>query len=212
MKSHRAITLLELLVGMGLSALILTIGVNLIWQAMRTSARGATSGELYQSGLTCISWLMEDLQSTSSAGLGILNSNDSTTPTVLSVHPLIDVSDQLVRFYDDHLIVYAWTPAIGALTRSQWPPEPPALERTFDPAEALRPTPEQLLSLATARGEQRKLAGEVTDFRIENPAGVTLPNIGQPLLLRLSLARKAAAGYKPETFQYNRTVVLRNQL
>ncbi|MCA9793980.1 MAG: prepilin-type N-terminal cleavage/methylation domain-containing protein [Candidatus Eremiobacteraeota bacterium] len=212
MRARRGLSLAELLVAMGLAAIVLAIATSLIWQAVRTTARGTVSGELYQSGVTALTWLVEDIQSTGAAGIGVLNSGGPATPTVLSVHPLADVSNQLVRFYDDHIVVYVWDPATGILTRSTWPPGPPTLGVTLEPANPWRPDDTQLLALTANNGTRRQLATQVTAFEFENPAGVDFPNIGQPLKLKLSLSRKAAAGYQPEKFEVERLITLRNGL
>ncbi|MBT9582729.1 hypothetical protein IV102_05230 [bacterium] len=209
-RASRGHTLIEVVVAASLTLLIGLLFLNVLWPAMRSTARNATRISLQQSALMGLNRISKDLQAAPPAGVGL-----AVNPTVLSVHKIVDVvtTSPVSQIYDDHLVVYAYDPVKAILLRRVWP-ETEDPNQTLDgilkpptPLLAVRPLPGSLGYFGSHPGDRdRKLLTQIRSFSITS--AVSPPQISPPLRLNLELEAPLAGGGSYR-FLMNQSVSLR---
>ncbi|MBI3928495.1 MAG: prepilin-type N-terminal cleavage/methylation domain-containing protein [Armatimonadetes bacterium] len=203
----RGFTLLEVLVAATLSLLVLLVAYQLLVPSTRLAIQGASRTEVQQRCALILGRLVEDLQTSSAAGISYQNSTGPDEPAVIAIQPLEEVTSDPRTLYSRQLRTWTWTSADRTLRCHHWSEEPPGivLEEVFPnrlDSAALR-----LLTGLPAAAQTRTVIRDVVELSLSSPAGGG--NIGRPLTLRLALEKRANP---PVRFELERAVVLRNAL
>lgn len=101
----RAFTLPELLVSLGLGALILSLLVALVIWGMRVYTVQSLESQRFQLGSMAMRRLHADLRATCAEGVSLL---ETPTRCVLAIHPLSDLTSSGEQVWSDSLVVYVW--------------------------------------------------------------------------------------------------------
>lgn len=190
MKRARGLTLVEVLVGLFLSSVLLTLLLQLFSVTYRVGQQEIRKASLRQGLMVIGQQLVRDLNETTVAGITLVSSGAE-----IATHPLggITVGGRLV--YEDRIWLWSWNHADRRLTRSQVTDQP------FE-GLPLRLTPDTLE--AAERALSRSLDG-VVGFSVSNPAGTEAPLVSSPLSVRIELENPETG----ETLTYATRVHLR---
>ena len=169
-------TLVEVMVAMGVSAILLTV----LWQLFTVSYRVGTeeiSRSAAEQGVLVIgNRLAADLQSTKPGGVSL-----ATDGRKLVVHPVSDVTVSGRVAHADHLFYWSWDEPNKRLTRTQLSTLPSG---AFD-GNAKRLTPTEVTGLPVGSGLIMTGLDNVVQFQVTNPPSVVLPLVGGPLDLSI---------------------------
>ncbi len=169
---RRGLTLVEVLVGLFLASVLLTLLVQLFSVTYRVGQQEIRTASLRQGLMVIGQQLQRDLNDTTVAGVSL-----SPDGSRVSTHPIggITVGGRLV--YDNHLWLWSWDTTARGLIRSR------SLEHSFE-GLPIRLPPDDLNS--AAGGLSRSLRN-VVGFSVNNPPGVDPPLVSSPLSVRIEL-------------------------
>jgi hypothetical protein len=181
-----AFTLLEVLVGLFLAGILLTILARVAGTAYRIGHEEIERSSLETSILLAAKRLESDLLGSASAAISlepagqavIIESMDGLTPSgrVLFVPGFL-----YWRLAPDPL----GGRSVQRLMRSELSARPDG--RAFD-GNAFRWTPDQILALPPGHGDRPTLLLDgVTRFFVGNPAGIEVPQVGSPLRFEIEM-------------------------
>lgn len=192
---RRGMTLLEIMVAMMVAGILMLLVVRLFSVGSRVGHQEYERSAAETNLLLFANRLESDLQSGTPQGLSL-----ATDGTRLAIHPIDQVSAAHQVVHEDRLVV--WRLESDQLSRSEitTPVGPP-----FD-GSPIRLNSAQLTALPA--GTLLNRLEEVTAFRVENPTGITPPNVGMPLKLTLEV-RLPRAQARPSV-RLEREVVVRN--
>lgn len=197
------------MVAASIAAAIATVMVSFLFTSLQAQARMAVRVDVQEQALMACNRVAKDLQSTVLAGVSLRKSSGAQ-PEVLAVHPLLSVatSDPPTQVFSRQLVVYAWAPGQGRITRQLWPADPnsapagsvPTAFKPFRADQAL------LLNLASNNSETQSFGGDITSFNVTTSS--LAPLISPPITLSLKLSKTV----KGRTYDYalSRTLSLRN--
>ncbi len=173
----RGLSLAEVLVGLFLAGLLLTLLLQLLVTSFKvgTEEMGRSAAE---AGLTVTyKKLSADLLSSTPAGLTLSTGGDR-----LLIHPLLTVTNRRQMVYEDRLLYWSFDSAAQELLRSEYLSAPVG---AFD-TQPLRLTQAEIGALPLTGGTRvtYRLAN-VSAFKVSNPASVPIPDVGSPLSLVL---------------------------
>lgn len=177
MRCQKGFTLLELLVGIFLSGIMLTILVQLFAVSFRIGREELARSSTEASLVVTLKRLEGDLLGSSPSGLTL-----DPGGIRLVVHPILTVSNRRQVVYEDRLLYWSYDTSSEELVRTEMLSPPTG---AFD-TQALRLAPVDLAALPLS-GTSRLLnkLPKVTEFTVSNPTGVAIPNVGSPLEVAL---------------------------
>lgn len=182
-KGVSGLTLVEILVGLMVSAILLTVLVQLFLVSTRTGAEELARSSGETSALLALRAVGRDLQTTTPAGISLITSGDR-----LVVHPVDTVLANRQVTYRNRLLLWAFEPEEGELRRLTY-------DTFFTPFD-LRPhrlTETEVQELSVDPGAATSLVTKnVSAFSVHNPPGVTVPSVGAPLEIALSVTVEGA--------------------
>ncbi len=205
--SRKGFTLLEVIVGAGLMALVISLCMLLLLPTLRASARGMVHAEMEDQALLVASLLGRDLDGAVPQGVSL-----STDGQTLAIMPIQDLLDSRLLAWLPQFAVYHWDSASATVVRRVWySPGPPDLGLgTLDGSHPIRLSDAQMAALSGSTSlESRVLASGVTAFAItQNGPG---PSVTDPVTMSVTLQRHAATGRElPESFTLTRGLSFRN--
>lgn len=115
----RAFTLPELLVSLGLGALVLSLLVALVIWGMRVYTVQSLESQRFQLSAMAMRRLHSDLRASCAEGVSLL---DTPSRCVIAIHPLADLTSTGEQVWSDRLVVYLWTD--NRLVRGTFGPAP----------------------------------------------------------------------------------------
>lgn len=212
----RGHTLPEVLLTATLVALLWGMLTQILIPTWKAAALNSARLGLQQQGLMALERILKDLKAAPLRGVGIRPPVQSGEPTVLSIHPITEVtaSTPSTPIYATQLTVFTFDPVQQLLRRRVWP-DPVAgatsLDGILQPPTMLqpvRPRPESLLYFGQHRdARERILARQVTALEITS--GVAAPRLSNPLTLRLRLEQPASGRPQPLSFEVTQCISLR---
>ena len=206
-------TLFEIVVTSALASLLLTLAIQIVIPAMKSSAATSARVQMQQSAVIALNRMVADLESSLAAGIALHN-NDTTGEVFLGIHPIVDVTSTKpsTQIYSRQMVLYRHLAGSNLLQRQLWPPNPSGNAPSVDgvkipsPFMALRLSNDDLHILCTAAHDRQTLSQDVKSFRMVSSAAP--PQIGQPIQMRLELSRSEHG--KDIHFALQRSVHLRN--
>lgn len=200
---ERAWTLVEMLVGLAVFALLTTVLAMFLLAVSRGSARSSVRSTLQSQALVVLSHLASDLERATPQTLWIVEATPGA-PAAAGMILMKDMSPMGSVEWEEELVVYGWFPE-GRLVRRTWPPPPPDLDLTLSPSAPPSPTPEDLLSVVRENGgPTRLLARDLDSFSLSKTGD------GSLVVCELGFRRKAVSGDRVEEYSLRRTFQLRN--
>ena len=175
---RRGVTLVEVLVGAFVGSMMLYVCVRLFVVSVRVG-----SSEIDRSGAettmaTIVSKLENDLQSTTAAGISLSEPGDKVV-----IHPMDTVTERRQVLYEDRLLYWSFVESEKRLVRSEFLTSP---GRAFD-TRPIRLDSTELGGLPlTGSSRVTNSIDDIVTFRVANPDGVLLPNLGSPLTVQLA--------------------------
>ncbi len=121
-RTGKGFTLIEMLVTSILVVLLFGLLFQFLIPALRFSSQGTVRAELQELAVLAMRHLVDDIERTSYAGISL-----HPNQMILSIHPLVDITQNSRRVYADTMIVYYHDPVRRVLIRRPWPPGPPNL-------------------------------------------------------------------------------------
>lgn len=171
-------TLVEILVAMGVSAILLTVLLQLFTVSYRVGTEEISRSAAEQGALVIGHRLAADLQSTKPGGVSL-----ATDGRRLMVHPTEDVTVSGRVSHQDLLVYWSWDEPKKRLARTTMTNLPTGI---FD-GNPKRLTPAEMLALPVAAGQLSTGLDKVVQFQVTNPPGVLLPAVGGPLDLSIQV-------------------------
>ena len=201
MNQRRGLSLVELLIAVGLFAILASLLSGVFASSMRSYSGTSERVHLMQLATIAVEKIRADLGQTTVEGVTILN--PTTDRQLIVLQKLVNITSSGTPALADQLIIYEW--AGQQLRQSEYDPTVPGtISATYQ-----SPTlPEVETYLTTAR--TRVLAGQVIHFQLED-ANPALPTIELPLRLVIRLEQKVTRGLTPRTVELQRRIFLRNR-
>ena len=185
-------TLVEVLIAMGILSLLTLVLLRLGSFAYRVGREEIERSGAEASLLLTSRRLEEDLMDASPAGVSLVPDG-----SVLVVHPIDKVTGANRVIYQDRFLHWSWDSVSKKLARCEL--LAPASGMTFDGLPK-RWSPAQIETLPLGDGDRVLLSLErVESFAVLNPSGpngVSVPQVGGPLTLKISLQLPIAATRK----------------
>lgn len=189
-----AFSLAEAIIGAALASSLLALCVLVLVPLSRSTVRATDQAELRQLALVTLERLSADLATSAAPGLEV-----HTDPLVLSIHPIVGLTEDGAQVWAQHLVIWGHDAASHRLLRRQtgptdWPPSP---------SRGSRP-PANLLPTLAAGGQVA--AHSVKALTLE---GLAPGRVSPPIRLTLELERESTRG--PERFSLATSVMLRQR-
>ncbi|MEW6282035.1 MAG: hypothetical protein AB1758_25750 [Candidatus Eremiobacterota bacterium] len=187
---RRAYTLLEVLVGVALAGLLVSLLVAALIFSLRVTAVGTNRSNLQASAALAVRRIERELQQTSPSEI-TLESGGGGGTVGLALLPVLDVGSTRELQWSTERVLFYWDRGQGTLLRKCIPLDGP---RRLPAGE--------LQAAFAAPGRVQLLTPNVADFQVSGTDVITL---------RLRVQRKAVSGNVAESFELKRDVALRNR-
>ena len=208
LKIKGAFTLVELLIGFTLLAVLSFMFVWFIVPVMRMANLGTARVDIQQTAVLACNRIATDLLRSSPSGVSLHSraAADPAEPVVLAVIPIKDVDTEGRRVWDTNVVTFFWDRDKKWLLRRTFPPAPPG-SLTIDPLPDYRPSRlavSDLLALADSNAPYIRLATRVVNFDAAPFAG------DRAFAIDLSIEEGVSGKRQAERFDYRKIVSLRN--
>ena len=185
----RAFTLLEVTVACGVALILSATLGRLFYSSLRWQARALRQTSLQQQLKVGMQRVSSELQLSAPRGVAV-------APNQVCIQKLTDLSTDIPprMFWETELAVYFVDS--GGLHRRAWPPAPPDLGITLNPANPFQPDAGQM-ALLRSGGRATLLGRNVTSLVVTSPQTM-------PLSITVTVAESN------ESYTTTRTISLRN--
>lgn len=197
--SRRAFTMVELIVGFTLTALLFALMYQFLIPALKISTRTTERAQTQQQAVIALKNLAREVETTSM--LGITPAPDGR---LVAIHPVAQVTQNSERVYADHLVVYRFVEESNQVHRALW--------RGSDDPSISAP---RKLSVEELEGleagfvdEGRVLIRGVELFEFTHSGTGEL--LHQPFKVRLKMQKRPGDGARE--FELVQAISLRNQI
>lgn len=182
---RRGFTLLEVLVGSFLAALLLTILVRVASVTYRVGHAEIARASLEEQAAVITSKLEQDILATAPAGLTLSGAGDR-----LVTNPIIGLSSGGRKEFDSRLIFWSFGSVAGksgsSLIRSEITSHKAITDAMVH--QPIRLTPADLLALPVGAGQrQSNIFSGVSLFTVTPSAGISAPQVSPTLIISLEL-------------------------
>lgn len=190
----RGLTLVELLVGLFVSSILLTILVKLFTVSFRVGQEELSRSATESSLVIMLNKLEKDLLSTSPAGLSL-----DPLGIRLVAHPILTVTERRQVIHEERFWYWSYDAATEQLFQSEYLLPPSG---SFEDNLAYRFTEDEVGALPlTGSGRTKFELSGITDFRVTNPSAVVAPNVGSPLQVVVEAKVKRATNRAKVRFE-----------
>lgn len=206
-RSSAGMSIVEVMVLAAVTLVLVGLLAQIFIVATRRTEDSRVRVDLQQNGLSVLRSLERDLALTSVQSLTVFDG----TPYALALTRISHWNANPGVNWEKKQMIYVFDKSEKTLTFETYPPKAPAFADELTEFTPYRPTPGELLAVATTQGgQERILSSSIEEFRLTDRNGSTTQFQTMPLILEMKFRRKLSTSERYADFSVERRLYLRN--